>query len=383
VRPRKKEKVLFMEVPQRIERENWVGSAMWINICLLLLIFVTTQVRAQAPMPVTPNVGREKPLSVPTVDREGSQSVPTAPMGQSNGYLIGPDDVLSVYIVDVPELSREYRVDPTGSVTLPILSKPVSATGLTPTQFSDLLCKELKAAGLVSDPHITTSVTQSRLHAVAITGSVKKPQVYPVFTHTTLLDLLSEAEGLADDAGNTAIVRRGDVALHNPNLNPNLGNTQGPGQSEPATSVTVDLKKLIETGDPSLNVDIYPGDRVTIPRAAIIYVVGAVNKPGGFAMRQSSHSMTVLQALALAEDTKSTAKRDQSFIIRNDPQSPNGRKQIPVDLKKILSGKSSDTTLQAEDILFVPDSSGKRALHRGLESILQAATGVTIYSARF
>ena len=368
-----------MEALQKTEREN-LGSVTWITIYLLLLIFVAVnQVRAQAPVPVTPTVDREKSQSVPNVDREEPQSVSTVPAGQSNGYLIGPDDVLSVYIVDVPGLSREYRVDPTGSVSLPILAKPISAAGLTLAQFSDLLCKELKTAGLVSDPHITTSVTQSRLHAVAITGSVKKPQVYPIFTHTTLLDLLSEAEGLADDAGNTAIVRRGDVALHNPNLR----NTLGPGQSEPATSVTVDLKKLIETGDPSLNVDIYPGDRVTIPRAAIIYVVGAVNKPGGFAMRQSSHSMTVLQALALAEDTKSTAKRDQSFIIRNDPQSPNGRKQIPVDLKKILSGKSSDTTLQAEDILFVPDSSGKRALHRGLESILQAATGVTIYSARF
>jgi polysaccharide export outer membrane protein len=368
-----------MEALQKTEREN-LGRATWITIYLLLLIFVAVnQVRAQAPMPVTPTGDGVKSQSVPNVEREEPKSVPTVPVGQSNGYLIGPDDVLSVYIVDVPELSREYRVDPTGSVSLPILTKPLSAAGLTLTQFSDLLCKELKTAGLVSDPHITTSVTQSRLHAVAITGSVKKPQVYPIFTHTTLLDLLSEAEGLADDAGNTAIVRRGDVALHNPNVR----NTLGPGQSEPATSVTVDLKKLIESGDPSLNVDIFPGDRVTIPRAAIIYVVGAVNKPGGFVMRQSSHAMTVLQAVALAEDTRSTAKRDQSFIIRNDPQSPDGRKQIPVDLKKILSGKSTDTTLQAEDILFVPDSSGKRALHRGLESILQAATGVTVYSARF
>jgi polysaccharide export outer membrane protein len=360
-----------MEAFKKVEQEPWIASAMWIYVCLLL-IAVSTPGGAQTPMPVTPKVDQERSLSVSNVDREDPKSLPTAPVGQSNGYLIGPDDVLSVYIVDVPELSREYRVDPTGSVSLPILSKPVRATGLTPTQFSDLLCQELKTAGLVSDPHITTSVTQSRLHAVAITGSVKKPQVYPVFTHTTLLDLLSQAEGLADDAGNTAIVRRGDVALHNPNFNPNS-----------ATSVTVDLKKLIESGDPSLNVDIYPGDRVTIPRAAIIYVVGAVNKPGGFAMRQSSRGITVLQALALAEDTKSTAKRDQSFIIRNDTQSPDGRKQIPVDLKKVLSGKIPDLTLQAEDILFVPDSMGKRALHRGLESILQAATGVTIYSARF
>ena len=115
-----------MEALKKIEREHGAASAMWINVCLLLVV-VSTPVEAQAPMPVTPSVDREQSLSVSKVDREESKSVSTAPVGQSNGYLIGPDDVLSVYIVDVPELSREYRVDPTGSVTLPILSKPVRA----------------------------------------------------------------------------------------------------------------------------------------------------------------------------------------------------------------------------------------------------------------
>jgi protein involved in polysaccharide export with SLBB domain len=100
-------------------------------------------------------------------------------------------------------------------------------------------------------------------------------------------------------------------------------------------------------------------------------------------MKASSRGMTVLQALALAEDAKNTAKRDQTVIIRNDPQAPDGRKQIPVNLKAILGGKSPDTVLQAEDILFIPESGGKRALNRGIESIVQAATGVAIYGARF
>ena len=90
-----------------------------------------------------------------------------------------------------------------------------------------------------------------------------------------------------------------------------------------------------------------------------------------------------MQALALAEDTRSTALRDQTVILRSDAQAPDGRRQIPVHLKKILRGKSPDPTLEAEDIVFVPDSAGKRALQRGVESVVQAATGVAIYGTRF
>ena len=295
-------------------------------------------------------------------------------------YLIGPDDLLNIYILDVPELSRDYRVSATGTVTLPVMAKPLTAAGLTLTQFSDRLSTELKGQGLVSDPHVTVSVGQSRLHSIAITGAVRRPQIYPVFSQTTLLDVISQAEGLADDAANIAVVSRGDIGMRASQLG-EKPQTPLPGQV--ADTMTVDIKRLLETGDPSLNLRVYPGDRITVPRAGVVYVVGAVNKPGGFTMHASSHGMTVLQALALAEDAKTTALRNQTVIIRNDPQAPDGRKQIPVDLKGILRGKSADPVLQAEDILFIPDSAAKRAFSRGLESVVQAATGVAIYSTHF
>src|SRR4029077_8174232 len=112
-------------------------------------------------------------------------------------------DIVNVYILDVPELSRDYRVSARGSITMPVVAKPLDAAGSTLAQFSKLLSQELKTQGLVSDPHITISIVQSRLHSVAIVGAVKQPQIYPVLTRTTLLDLLSQAQGLADDAGNT------------------------------------------------------------------------------------------------------------------------------------------------------------------------------------
>ena len=298
----------------------------------------------------------------------------------SEDYMIGPDDIVNVYILDVPELSRDYRVSALGSITMPVLAKPLDAAGSTLAQFSKVLSQELKTQGLVSDPHITLSIVQSRLHSVAIVGAVKQPQIYPVLTRTTLLDVLSQAQGLSDDAGSTVLVHRGDIAMRA--LQRDEKETRGQEQPRDET-VTLDIRHLLETNDPNLNLDIYPGDRITVPRAGVIYVVGAVNKPGGFAMKASSRGMTVLQALALAEDAKNTAKRDQTVIIRNDPQAPDGRKQIPVNLKAILGGKSPDTVLQAEDILFIPDSGGRRALNRGIESIVQAATGVAIYGARF
>jgi polysaccharide biosynthesis/export protein len=295
-------------------------------------------------------------------------------------YIVGPDDLLNVYILDVPELSRDYRVSATGMVTLPLLAKPIGAAGLTLSQLSDQISGQLQAQGLVSDPHVTVSVDKSKLHSVAITGAVKQPQIYPAFSKTTLLDVLSQAGGLDTDAGNTAIVYRGDIA-NRMRLSEPTGSSQ---QAHPDQTVTVDLRRLLESGDPSFNINIYPGDRITVPRAGIVYVVGAVNKPGGFTMNANSRSMTVLQALALAEDPTGTAKRDRTVILRSEPQAPEGRKQIRVDLKAILEGKSPDLALQADDILFVPDSGGKRAFHRGIESVLQAATGVAIYSgARF
>jgi len=347
--------------------------------CVVLALCTIVNLHAQdnaAASSSPDNSQVQAPVSPPTPSQ--TISPPTAPQTpiQAPDYLIGTDDVLDVYIIDVPELSRQYRVSGQGTVTVPMLATPVKAAGLTLSQFSGSLTNDLKKAGLVSDPHVNTTVNQSRLHAVAITGSVKRPQIYSVFSQTTLLDMISQAEGLAEDAGGVAIITRGDIASH-------VLATNDEQLPESQRTITLDLKRLLESGDPKLNLDIYPGDRITIPRAGVVYAVGAVNKPCGFTMRPNAGGMTVLQLLALAEDTKTTAKRGDTVIIRIDAQSPGGRKQIPADLKNILTGKAPDPVLQPDDILFIPDSPGKRAFRRGLEAIVQTTTGLAIYSARF
>jgi polysaccharide export outer membrane protein len=327
---------------------------------LLVAATVTTMTMAVwaqtiPPTPETPTPGLSTIV----------QPAPTAP-GPSADSLISPDDVLDVYVMDVAELSRQYRVSPSGNVSVPLLKEPIDASGMTANEFSEALSKQLSKSGLVTNPHIVVTIVSSRLKSVAITGAVKMPQMYPVFGKTTLIDVLSQAQGLSDDASNIAVISRGDL---------------GTNATHSAERMqTVDLKKLLQTGDPIYNIDIYPGDRITVPHAGVIYVVGAVNKPGGFPLKTADNGMTVLQALAMAEDAKGTAMRDKSMIIRPDPSAPDGQKMMPINLNMVLAGKAKDSLMRADDILFVPDSTAKKAFRRGLEAALQTATYLAIYA---
>jgi len=291
--------------------------------------------------------------------------------------VICPDDLLFIHVFDVEQITREYRVSSTGMLTLPLLPEPVKAAGLTTTRLAQVISQKFRDAGVLTNAQVTVTIRESRVHSVVIAGAVKRPQIYPVFGRTTLLDLLSQAEGIADDAGSMATITRGEVAMRV------LGSQGGENTlgSEPVVprTVTVNLKRLLDTGDPSLNLDIYPGDRVTVPRAGIVYVVGAVNRSGGYTLTSEREEMTVLKALALAEDVKSTAKKKKAMIIRKNPSLPSGREEIKVDLEAILAGAAPDRALQVNDILFVPDSSSKKALRRAAEAAVQAATLVVVY----
>lgn len=300
------------------------------------------------------------------------QAIPRAVAGKDLEYVVSANDVLDVYVVDVPQLSRSYRVSPGGAITLPLLSKAIRAEGLTLDQLSAVITDRLRTAGLVTHPNVIVTVKSSQSHAVAITGAVQNPQIYPIFGPTTLLDVLSQAGGLAPDAGNTAIITRGDASMLASWQNKNSGaSTDG--------TIRVNLRKLMATGSPQLNIPIYPGDKVTVQRAGVIYVVGSVQRPGGFPMSSGREKMTVLQAVALGQGLKSTALEKKAMIIRRGKQFPQGREEIPVNLKKILSGHAPDPGLEANDILFIPDSASKVAMRRGAEAAVQIATGLIIW----
>jgi polysaccharide biosynthesis/export protein len=312
-----------------------------------------------------------------------------APLGESvsvldsrlsDVYRISPDDLLDVYVVDVPEYSRVYRVAPNGNIRLPLLDEPIMAAGLTPSELGNTIGKKLTSRDLLHNPQVLVEVKESRSHAIAITGAVNKPQNFEVFSSMTLLNAISQAAGLLPDASNTAVITRGELATR---ILRTAQAGSDPGSSaEVARTTSVDLKKLM-AGVQSENIELYPGDSVTVQRAGIVYVVGAVNRAGGFAMDGQHSAMTVLKAVALAENLKSTADSKKAFIIRKNTAAPSGTDEISINLKRILSNQAPDSPLLAEDVLFVPDSSAKKVLYRTGEAAAQAATmatyGLVIY----
>jgi polysaccharide biosynthesis/export protein len=281
-------------------------------------------------------------------------------------YVIAPDDLLQIDIYDVPELSGPNRVGPDGTIKLPMLDMSIAAAGQTISQLSVSIADRLKQAQLVTEPEVTIQATESRLHAVSISGAVKVPKLYALFGTTTLLSALSESGGLTDDASDVAVVKRSSAG--EPSL-PSI-------KDHPGETLTINLKRLL-AGNQDENVVLYPGDAVIVQRAGIVYVVGAVNRAGGFPIDANHGEMTVLKAVALAENWTSVAEPNKAMIIRRDAQS--GKTQIPVNLSKIVRGRLSDQTIFAGDILFIPYSVGKKAALRGAEAAIQAATGISIY----
>ncbi|PYV13175.1 MAG: hypothetical protein DMG21_21680 [Acidobacteria bacterium] len=288
----------------------------------------------------------------------------TLPAARPGEYVISPEDVLDVYVYDVPELSREYTVNAAGTITVPLLPKPVDAAGLSPDQLAHSLEESFRQSGRLSRPQVTVSIKQSRRSVVDVGGAVKSPQAVPVLGPTPLLSILSQCGGAADDAGSTVTITRGGLALHDLALE---GGTASP-------TATVEFKKLMDGNDPTSKFEVWPGDRVSVEQAGVFYVLGEVNHPGGYNLKSAHEQLSVLQALAIAGDVTSVAKRDGAKLIRKDPKAPNGRKEVALNLPDILTGRSPDRILQADDILYVPSSKGRRAV-RGLGAVGSAMAG--------
>lgn len=289
-------------------------------------------------------------------------------------YVIGPGDLLSIVVYDAPDLSREVRVSATGTILVPLLPEPIRADGITSEELAATLAREFAQRQILRNPQITVLIKEYKSRPVAILGAVRRPQMYPVLGPTNLMQVLSAAEGLADDAGNLIYITRGARLRELP---PAPHEVREPESAGPRTLI-VKVRDLLEARDPAANVPIYAGDMITVPRAGVIYVVGAVKKPGGFLLKDRQERLTVLQAIALAENITGTARPREALIIRR-PVGTDIEDTIPVDIAKIMARQAPDPVLQENDILFVPNSPIKKGLRRAVEAAIQITTGLIVF----
>jgi polysaccharide export outer membrane protein len=137
----------------------------------------------------------------------------------------------------------------------------------------------------------------------------------------------------------------------------------------------------MESGDATNNIILQAGDIVTVPHSGIVYVLGAVSRPGGFVLANDRGQMTALKVLALAGGLTHVAKSDHAVIVRKDAQGQ--QHEVAVDLKKVMGRQSEDVQLQPSDILYVPNSASKQAMFRALEFGIALGSGVALYRVAY
>jgi len=344
---------------------------------VLLVLAVPSIFAQQQQKPAVAPDSTNKPISrvaAETNDRI-AQLAHAADVKQGD-YLIGSGDLLGIEVFDVPELSRDARVNETGYISLPLMPSKIHAAGLNPIQLQDKLAELLQTNGLVSTPQVTVSVKEQHSQPITVIGAVRNPMVIQAMRKTTLLQALSQAGGVADDAGTTVVVTRPVPDNSEPTeLAPDPSTTPAAPQT-----FTISLSDVLESANANFNIPLIGGDVVSVPRAGIIYVVGAVARPGGFLMQNDLDRMTMLKMLALAGGASNTAKLKNAVILRKNLMTGN-RDQVSVDLGKVLSMKSQDVPMQSNDILFVPDSNGLKALHRAGDVAVSLTSGIAIIAA--
>lgn len=274
--------------------------------------------------------------------------------GQMTADLIGPGDKLLIRSAEVSEVhDKQFIVSSDGFIDLPLGGRvPVAGRNLSEVQVS--IAKSFDR--YYHAPQVVVEIAERKSQPVSVLGSVVNSGIYQLQGRKTLVEVLSMAGGLKPDAGyNVRISRR-------------------TGEAQPEEVRSLDLRAILRGGGETVLVQ--PFDVVTVPRAEIIYVIGDVRKPGGFTLGEKEH-VSVIQALALAEGPTPTAALKRCTIMRaGQGQS---RTSIPVDLRKLLSGKAEDIALQAEDIVVVPSSSAKKVGIRTAEAALQTVSGILIW----
>jgi len=294
-------------------------------------------------------------------------------------YPIGPGDVLQVQIYELEDLNKSevltLQVGSGGQVRLPLIGA-VTAAGLTTDGFRAVIEKRLAAEYMV-DPQVSVAITEYHGRQVAVMGAVAKPGVFTLRRNAvTLLDALALAGGLNERAGQYVYVTRGPRARL---LERSLeavesaragAEGQTPGQvfdAEPDPpdaadtdeewGLAVDVIRLLEQGDPQLNVTVTEGDVIHVPEAESFYVTGMVVKPGGYALKRPT---TILEAVAMAGGIREDASPEYTRLIRMR----GGRRQVlAVDLERIAVREQENVLIGPNDMVIVRQTPSKKFWH--------------------
>lgn len=262
----------------------------------------------------------------------------------SEGYRIGPEDILEIEAFNLDELKKSVRVNTAGDIALPLVGI-LRVKGKTPSEVEAEITRRVDR--YVEQPVVNVTVKEYRSQRISAVGAVRNPQVFAITGQRYLLDILMMAGGLTGDAGRVCYIIRPVQAGE-------AGGPAGEGAKPRAETIIIDLDELLVKGNYSLNVPVYADDIVNVPRGGIFFVDGEVNAPGSYPL---SGRTTLVQAVALAKGLSFAALLGDVRIFRENGKGE--RDVIAVDYGEIRDGNRADIVLEENDIIIVPTNGVK------------------------
>ncbi len=269
---------------------------------------------------------------------------------------LGPGSMIELHVFEEPDLDGSYRVDPQGNVALP-LAGAIHLDTLTLREAEAAVRQKLIAEEILNNPHVVVNIDEYNAENIVILGEVNTPGRYPVIAERKLIDVLAMAGGETSLAGNEVVLHRN-------------------GQPDEVTE-TIHYSRGVN--DPvSLSTVVHPGDTVLVKRAGIVYVLGEVNRPGGYIMQEAG-DLNIAQAVALAYGTAPDAALGGIRILRKNPDG--SMAEIRAQYNKFNNGKAYPLPLQPEDVVFVPSSKIK-ATFTSTKTLMGQVGAATIYAVK-
>jgi polysaccharide export outer membrane protein len=278
-------------------------------------------------------------------------------------YRIGAEDLLEISVFEDEKLNKTVRVSSQGNVSLPLLGI-LRVKGLTANE-TEKEIRDLLAEKYLQNPNVSVFIKEYRNQRISMIGAVEKPGVFDVSGQKTILDLLAQAGGLKEDAGQLLFLIR--------SVGPDeeVPGVKKDSDGEVPRTYIIDLEKMLMKGDLTLNLPLIHGDVLNVPVSGKVFVGGEVNKPGGYPLR--GKKMTVSQAIAMGEGLKQKADGSETKIFRYSGKETE-KEILPVDVYAIEKGQAEDPYLKENDIVIVPKS-GMKSFLIELRNTLQGIIG--------
>jgi polysaccharide export outer membrane protein len=311
------------------------------------------------PPDIPSKPSQQKTSSLQQAFLNQGMACPTDP----SNYRVGHEDLLEVNIYGQKELNRVVRVDHDGRIKLPLIGE-TEVKGLGTTQIEKKL-EGLYGENYLQSPQVTVFVKEYRHQRVSVVGAVNKPGIFPMIGPRTIFEMLSEAGGLKDEAGDVVhVIRKSGVSFKG----------GSPGSGSPQTLVINMRSALNDSAAELCSLAVQDGDVINVPFAGFAYVTGEVTKPGKVAVKQG---LTVSQAVAVAGSFTPVASQ-QIQVLRFDERGD--RQVIPVDYGTLAKGTGNDLLLKEDDVVVVPSSTGKK-VWQGISNVFRGAFSVGYMAA--